>query len=258
MDVRIEAFETLGSTNTEALARARAGERGPLWISAIQQTAGRGRRGRTWISPPGNLHATLLLTDPAAPDRAAELSFVAGLAVHDALLAASPDLAGRLSLKWPNDVLRAGAKVAGILIEGEGSGQDLAVAIGIGVNCSHHPSETPYPAADLAAAVTPHLLLGTLCRTMDARLAQWDRGHGFAGIRGDWLGRAAGVGKPMRVVIGDQECTGVFDGIDDRGRLLLRQPGAPTQRIAAGDVFPLVPPAGHATPAQNAVSVRGA
>jgi BirA family biotin operon repressor/biotin-[acetyl-CoA-carboxylase] ligase len=254
MDVRIEAFDTLGSTNTEALTRARAGERGPLWISAKQQTAGRGRHGRAWVSPAGNLHATLLLTDPAPAGRAAELSFVAALAVHDALLEAVPDLVGRLLLKWPNDVLREGAKVAGILIEGEGSAGGIAVAVGIGVNCLHHPSGTSYPAADLAGAVAPHLLLRILSRTMATRIAQWDRGHGFAAIRLDWLARAAGLGKPMRVVVGDEERTGVFDGIDDSGRLLLRQVDAPTQRIAAGDVFPLAPPARDAT----SVPSRGA
>jgi BirA family transcriptional regulator, biotin operon repressor / biotin---[acetyl-CoA-carboxylase] ligase len=257
-DAPIEAFDSLGSTNTEALARARAGEHGPLWISAKQQTAGRGRRGRTWISPPGNLYATLLLSDPGPPARAAELSFVAGLAVHDALSDLVPDLAGRLSLKWPNDVLRDGAKVAGILIEGERIGSGIAVAIGIGVNCSHHPADTSYPAADLAGAVAPHHLLRILCRTMTERVAQWDRGHGFAVIRLDWLGRTAGLGQPIRVVSGEEERAGVFDGLDDTGHLLLRHVDGTTQRIAAGDVFPLAQPIGRAAPSQSSVSARGA
>jgi BirA family biotin operon repressor/biotin-[acetyl-CoA-carboxylase] ligase len=258
MDVRIEVFDTLGSTNTEALARARVGERGPLWITARQQTAGRGRRGRTWFSPPGNLYATLLLTDPAPSARAAELSFVAGLAVHDALLESIPGLPGHLSLKWPNDVLHDGAKVAGILIEGEGIASGIAVAIGVGVNCSHHPSETSYPAADFAGAAVPHILLRILGRTMAARLAQWDCGHDFAGIRRDWLARTTGLGQPMRVAVGEDERTGVFDGLDETGHLLLREVDGSTQRIAAGDVFPLASPSGDAISSQSPIPAQGA
>ena len=153
--VGLIACETIGSTNAEALSYARAGEKGPLWITAREQTAGRGRRGRTWVSQRGNLFATLLLTDPAPPERAAQLSFVAALAVHDAIAAQAPALARRLAFKWPNDVLLArvpakwtpvrrqghapmddsgtpadsagtggvleSAKVAGILIEAEGT-----------------------------------------------------------------------------------------------------------------------------------------
>src|SRR5262249_16691285 len=115
--VGLIACETVGSTNSEALAYARAGERGPLWITARAQTAGRGRRGRSWVSEPGTLFATLLLTDPAQPERAAQLSFVAALALHDAITTVAPTLAPRLALKWPNDVLCDGAKLAGILIE---------------------------------------------------------------------------------------------------------------------------------------------
>ena len=102
-----------------------------------QQTAGRGRRGRSWVSPPGNLHATLLLTDPAPAAAAPQLGFVAGLALHDAAAAAAPGLRLALALKWPNDLLCSERKIAGILIEGEGD--PVAVAIGIGVNCRHHP-----------------------------------------------------------------------------------------------------------------------
>jgi BirA family biotin operon repressor/biotin-[acetyl-CoA-carboxylase] ligase len=247
-DARIEAFDTLGSTNTEALARARAGERGPLWIAAQQQTAGRGRRGRAWISPPGNLHGTLLLTDPAPAARAAELSFVAALALYDALLETIPDLTARVSLKWPNDVLCDGAKVAGILIEGEAIGSGLAVAIGIGVNCLQHPADTPYPAADLAGAVAAHHLLRILCRTMAARIGEWDAGRGFAAIRSDWLRHAAGFGEPIRVVVGEAELAGRFDGLDASGHLLLGLADGTTQRIPAGDVFPLSIP-GRAVPA---------
>ena len=238
--VRVETFGSLGSTNAQALARARAGEPGPLWIVARQQTAGRGRRGRTWVSEPGNLYATLLLTDPSPPSRAAELSFVAALALFDAVADIAPGLAARLSLKWPNDLLLDGAKLAGILVEGE-SGPPLAAAIGIGVNCAHHPS-VAYPAIDLAAAgfpTPPEHLLAVLSPTMLARLAQWDRGNGFAGIRADWLRHATGIGGHIRVAVGTEEAVGRFADLDAAGHLVLALPDGTTRTIAAGDVFPV-------------------
>ena len=238
---RIETFEALGSTNEEALARARHGERGSMWISARRQTAGRGRRGRSWVSETGNLYASLLLTDPCPADRAAELSFVAALAVHDAIVEVAPALGPRLTLKWPNDVLIDGAKVAGILVEGESIGGALAVAIGIGVNCASHPAETSYPATDLAAAggaVTTDSLLSALARTTTARLAQWDRSTGFASIRADWLKRAGGLGGDIRIVVGAREAAGRFETLDERGRLVLRRADGSTEVLGAGEVFP--------------------
>jgi BirA family biotin operon repressor/biotin-[acetyl-CoA-carboxylase] ligase len=251
--VRLEAHEALGSTNEAALARARAGERGPLWITASRQTAGRGRRGRAWVSAPGNLYATLLLTDPSPPHRAAELSFVAALAVHDAIVAlpsaapVPPAALPRIGIKWPNDVLIDDAKCAGILIEGEGAGTaPLAVAVGIGVNCAHHPPDLAFPATHLAAlglAVDPAGLFEVLSRTMLERLAQWDRGRGFAAIRADWLQRAAGLGGTVRVLVGDRELEGRFETLDGTGCLVLLLADGTTQAIAAGDVFPLAQPA---------------
>jgi BirA family transcriptional regulator, biotin operon repressor / biotin---[acetyl-CoA-carboxylase] ligase len=252
-----EVFDTLESTNTEALARARAGTPGPLWIAARRQTAGRGRRGRTWVSEPGNLYATLLLTEAGPPARVAELSFAAALAVHDAVLQAVPALAGRLSLKWPNDVLLDGAKVAGILIEGETIEGAVAAAIGIGVNCAHHPGGTAYPATDLAGAVPPDGLLAILSRTMTDRIAQWDRGRGFAAIPLDWLSRAASLGEPVRVTVGAEERAGRFDGLDEAGHLLLTLVDGTTQRIAAGDVFPMATPSGRAERTEAPISVEG-
>src|SRR5437016_6850797 len=116
--VRHVAHEVLGSTNVEALHLARQGEHGPLWITADRQTAGRGRRGRAWVSPPGNLYASLLLREPAQPRRAAEICFIAALALSDAIFEIAPRAAAALALKWPNDVLVDGAKTAGILVEG--------------------------------------------------------------------------------------------------------------------------------------------
>jgi BirA family biotin operon repressor/biotin-[acetyl-CoA-carboxylase] ligase len=237
--VRHLRFATLGSTNAEALARARAGERGPLWISAEAQTGGRGRRGKSWVSPPGNLYATLLLTDPSPPALAPQLSFVAGLAVHDAVCACAPNLAPRL--KWPNDLLLDGRKLSGMLIEAE-SQPRFSLAIGIGVNCVSHPTDTGYGATDLQAnnvAVAAQDLLLRLAAAMNARLTQWGAGSGFAAIRSDWLDRAANLGETIMVRLPEREITGIFEGIDADGRLLLATPDKTTETVAAGDVFTL-------------------
>ena len=238
--VRHIAYETLGSTNAEALARARVGERGPLWISARSQSAGRGRRGSTWVSAPGNLYATLLLSEPSTPELAPQLSFVAALTLHDAIGECAPQTGPLLKMKWPNDLLLNGAKLAGILIEGE-SDPKFSVAIGIGVNCAAHPSDTAFPATDLAAAgalVTPAQVLAVLSAAMMKRIKQWQRGQGFAGIRADWLKHAAGLGQNIRVRLPERELSGRFEGLDEAGRLLLLGPGG-TTTVTAGEVFGL-------------------
>jgi BirA family biotin operon repressor/biotin-[acetyl-CoA-carboxylase] ligase len=239
--VRHERYETLGSTNAEALVRARAGVRGPLWITAEAQSGGRGRRGKSWVSPPGNLYATLLLTEPSPPALAPQLSFVAGLAVHDAVAACAPGLAPKLRLKWPNDVLLDGRKLSGMLIEAE-SQPRFSLAIGIGVNCVSHPLDTGYGATDLQANNVPIAAQGLLPRlaaAMSARVEQWAAGAGFATIRSDWLARAASLGETILVRLPERELTGIFEGIDADGRLLLVTPDKTTETIAAGDIFAL-------------------
>jgi BirA family transcriptional regulator, biotin operon repressor / biotin---[acetyl-CoA-carboxylase] ligase len=237
---RLSAHDTLPSTNSEALTLARDGDNGPLWITARQQTAGRGRRGREWISTAGNFYGTLLLCNPALPESAPELSFVTGLAVHDAIVDCAPILREKLTLKWPNDILCAGQKLAGILIESEMTKTRLAVAVGIGVNCMHHPVQTEFPATDLASAgatVPADDLFSALSGAMLRRIEQW-RG-GFKSVRGDWLERAAGRGDEMRVRLPDREFIGRFETLDERGRLLLRLADGALQTITAGDVFPV-------------------
>jgi BirA family biotin operon repressor/biotin-[acetyl-CoA-carboxylase] ligase len=239
--VGLTVCDTIDSTNAEALRQASRGDGGPHWITARAQTAGRGRRGRTWTSAPGNLYASLLLRDPGPPHRSAELSFVAALAVHDALTRLAPALAPRLKLKWPNDVLADGAKLAGILIEGE-SGVPVTAVVGIGVNVRHHPDATEFPATDLAALgipVTAEDVFGALSETMMERLAQWARGEGFVAVRSDWVLRAAGVGEDIRVRLPDGELKGRFADLDAAGRLVLVQEDGTTAVVAAGDVFPL-------------------
>ncbi len=238
--VRTITYETLGSTNAEALALARAGERGPLWITAKTQSAGRGRRGSAWESPPGNLYATFLLTEPSAPPDAPQLSFVAALALHDAVSFAAPQLGPLLKVKWPNDLLLGVKKLAGILIEGE-SKPVFAAAIGIGVNCVSHPPDTAYPATDLAAAsahVMPEQLFASLAAAMQQRLGQWQGGQGFASIRADWLKRAAGIGESIRVRLPERELSGRFRGLDEAGRLLVEGPDG-VASVTAGEVFGL-------------------
>lgn len=239
--VRLIAHDTLASTNAEALVRGRAGETGPLWVTAARQTAGRGRRGNVWTSEPGNLYASLLLTDAAPAAHLPELCFLAALALRDAVSAATPSLASKLKLKWPNDLLLDGAKLAGILIEAESAGDKTFVAAGIGVNCAHHPGNLAYPATSLAShgvAATPADVMHELSRTMVARLAQWDRGAGFPAIRGEWLAHAAGIGGDIHVRLPDRELTGTFETLDRTGRLMLRLPGGAIEAITVGEVFP--------------------
>jgi len=238
--VRLIAYVTLGSTNAEALARGRMGERGPLWITAARQTAGRGRRGNAWVSEPGNLYASLLTTDAAPAAHLPELCFVVALAVRDAVSAVSPALSAKLKLKWPNDLLLDGAKLAGILIEAESVGGKTIAAAGVGVNCAHSPDDLADRATSLAvydAAIMPAALMAELSRTMLARLTQWDCGARFAAIRSEWLSHAAGIGGDIHVRLAERELTGTFETLDAMGRLMLRLPGGALEAVTAGEVF---------------------
>jgi BirA family biotin operon repressor/biotin-[acetyl-CoA-carboxylase] ligase len=233
---RLIIHETIASTNTEVCALARAGERGPLWVIAKEQTAGRGRRGNSWISEPGNLYASLLLPD-VPPSRAGDLTFVAALAVYDSVAELAPNMAVPLALKWPNDVQLGNAKVAGILIEAENSW----AVIGIGINCAHHPAQIPN-VTDLNSsgiAVSLEQLFAALSKNILIRLQQWDKGNGFGTIRQEWLGACPGVGHPILVRLPTQELTGKFENIDDKGHLMLRLHNGRIETIAAGEVFGL-------------------
>jgi BirA family biotin operon repressor/biotin-[acetyl-CoA-carboxylase] ligase len=241
LGVGLIAHDEIDSTNAEALRLAGDGEHGLLWVTARSQSAGRGRRGRPWVSGLGNLYATLLVSDPSPPELAPQLSFVAALALHDALVVVAPIIGPRLDLKWPNDMLCDGAKMAGILVEGEGT-RPLSTAIGVGVNCARHPENTDYPATDLAAAgvsVTPEQLFRALSAAMVLRLQQWDRGKNFGAVRADWLARSSGLDREIRVRLAEGEVTGRFESLDAAGRLILRVPNGGTETISAGDVMPL-------------------
>jgi len=248
--VRLESLGTTGSTNAEARSRAQQGDRGPLWITAAAQTQGRGRQGRNWISPPGNLYASLLLRDPSPFEHAPQLAFVAALALRDAIALEAKTLAPQLKFKWPNDLLLDGRKCAGILIEGEATPdreakKHFTVIIGIGINCSNHPStgdgKTGFPATDLrahGAAMTPEQLFARLSATMCRRIAQWDRGRGFPVIVDNWLSHTRGIGEPISVRNGEVEMRGRFVGLDQSGRLMLEVGDGGIKTISAGDVFP--------------------
>lgn len=250
---RLEAHETVASTNALALERARTGDTGWLWVVASNQRSGRGRRGRAWATPPGNLAATLLVTDVHELGAAATLGFVAGLALADALCAIEPEMrapigvddaklpgGGRLELKWPNDVLVGGAKLAGILLEtavlAEGR---YAVAVGIGVNVASSPGETPYPATslrELGAASDAARLFLALSDAWVANSIVWDGGRGAGQIRRRWLEHAAGLGSEVAVRHEGGVVRGVFETIDTECRFVIRREDGTRLAISAGDV----------------------
>jgi BirA family biotin operon repressor/biotin-[acetyl-CoA-carboxylase] ligase len=255
---RLAAYESIGSTSAEAGARGEAGDPGPRWIVAGEQTAGHGRRGRPWRTARGNLAASLLLVLPQPNPLAATLGFVAGVAVVEAIRScaspsiplrgeaesarsAEPGEGPRLALKWPNDILLNGAKAAGILLEST-SGRDgrANIIVGIGMNVQEAPRDTPYPATSLREAGASEIDAGTLFTALsdawvnEARL--WDEGRGFAAVRARWLERAAGLGAPISVRSGAELVSGGFETIDEQGMLIVRTATGAVRRIAAGDV----------------------
>ena len=217
---------------------AREGENGPLWVIAREQIGGRGRHGRVWHSPPGNLYATLLLVDPCTPDVAPQLGFVAGVALADA----ANELVGRdvVKLKWPNDLLHDGAKLSGILLEATRRNDGAFVCvIGIGVNCASYPTGLPYAAAHLSEtagrAISPDELHRLLDRAMVSWLARWDRGRNFAVVRDAWLAHAAHLHRPVTAVVAGRTVEGRFETIDETGRLIVATATGPVT-VDAGDV----------------------
>jgi BirA family transcriptional regulator, biotin operon repressor / biotin---[acetyl-CoA-carboxylase] ligase len=234
---RLLELAEVDSTNEEARRRAASGEPGPLWIAAARQTKGRGRRGRVWSAPPGNLSATLLIRPHRPAAACAQLSFVAALAAAEMLARHLPGVA----LKWPNDVLVNGRKIAGILLESESGPQGIAwLAIGIGVNLKAFPDDTELPATAVAAlghpAPSPQDALLDLADAFAKWYEAW-RADGFVPIREAWLSRAHGLGSRIRVRLTREELTGVFRDIDEDGALVLGLPGGVTRAIAAGEVF---------------------
>ncbi|HEY0419871.1 MAG TPA: biotin--[acetyl-CoA-carboxylase] ligase [Acetobacteraceae bacterium] len=225
--------ESIGSTSIEAARLAREGAPHGTVVCAREQTAGRGRLGRRWVSPPGNLYASFVLRPAIPAMRAAEIGFVAALAVADVVDSCLP---GRARLKWPNDVLVNGAKISGILAERLG-GEAAAVVLGIGINVAFAPGGLPYAATCLrsaGAAVTVEDTLAALCHALRRRVAEWER-DGFAAIRAGWLARAHPPGTVLRVSLGLGVVECRFLGLDEDGALLAEDEHGP-RRIVSGDV----------------------
>lgn len=231
------------STNAHALREAPALQ-GPAWFLGLEQTAGRGRRARAWASPRGNFYGTLLLFPKERADQVALRSFAAALALREAM-ASLTGLPEGFALKWPNDVLLNGSKVAGILLEASSSGAGVqALAIGIGVNLIAHPDPSmiepgALPAVSLLSEtglrITPEGFLDALAPAY----ARWEAlftAQGFAPLRAEWLAHAARIGETIRARTGKDTFHGVFETIDSQGNLILATASGP-MAIPAAEVF---------------------
>ncbi|MGK7653360.1 biotin--[acetyl-CoA-carboxylase] ligase [Roseovarius sp. B08] len=236
-------LDEVDSTNAEA-ARIAASLQGPEWILARHQTAARGRRGRAWANPAGNFAATLVMRPTESPDQVALRSFVASLALYDAFVAATGRPDG-FSLKWPNDVLLNGGKLAGILLESAGAGSGLShFAIGIGVNLKTAPAgDAVEPGAlrpvsllsEAGVEVDPEAFLDLLAPAYAELEAQFVT-YGFAPIRAAWMDRAAKLGDVITARTGRAELTGTFETVDADGNLVLTDAKS-RHVIPAADVF---------------------
>ena len=234
---KLVSFDSIGSTNAEGLVRANAGEEGPLWLVTDQQTSGRGRRNREWISPRGNLAASVLEVVAVQPAVAATLGFAAGVALTEALRS----FFVQAEVKWPNDVLLRGAKLSGILLEAENIGEGrMAVVTGIGVNVVGAPQDVPYAAislADAGFALSARQLFARLSDRWAEARRLWDDGRGMPKLRAKWLTYAVGVGGPVTIQLGGRTVTGTFETIDDGGHLIVLTSDGQRMPIASGDVF---------------------
>jgi BirA family biotin operon repressor/biotin-[acetyl-CoA-carboxylase] ligase len=235
---RRKDYAELDSTNEEACRLAEAGETGPLWLMAARQTAGRGRRGRAWDSGEGNLAATLLVWPEASQTVTGQLSFAVALAAAETIQHFAPTAA--VTVKWPNDVLAEGRKIAGILLEGGPHKDNKAwLAIGIGINLARHPEGTAFPATSLPQLGLAPPSCDQALRLLAARFAHWYDAWmetGFETLRTAWLRRASGLGAPITAQLPHETRAGVFEGIDASGALLLREETG-VRAIAAGEVF---------------------
>ncbi|HEY0623668.1 biotin--[acetyl-CoA-carboxylase] ligase [Sphingomonas sp.] len=229
----IRAVAETGSTNADMLALASAGAAEGSWLRAERQTGGKGRQGRAWDSPPGNLYASTLVRLRPADPPAATLALVAAVALEEAVRVFLPSGA---TIKWPNDLLISGSKLSGILLERAGD----AIVIGTGVNLAHHPGLPDRPTTSLAAhgaPVGPATFLGALADTFARWLARW-RQEGLDPVRQRWLDRAHAPGTALTARLPDGEAVdGLFDGLTGDGALILRLASRARRVIHAGDVF---------------------
>lgn len=239
---RLVSFDSIGSTNDEAKRLARGGGPEGTLVWALEQTAGRGRRGRTWVSPRGNLYVSLILRPDCSASRAAQLGFVAALAVGGALGAILPRVE-LLAYKWPNDVLINDRKVAGVLLETEldAAGMPRFLVAGVGVNLACSPQDTEFPATSVVeeglGTIAPEVMLEEFVQHFQSWEIRW-RAEGFAPVRAAWLAAAAiSRGEPILVRLETATQHGRFLDLDERGVLVLDDAGE-RRCISAGDVFP--------------------
>jgi BirA family biotin operon repressor/biotin-[acetyl-CoA-carboxylase] ligase len=222
------------------LAEQGAGDKTLVW--ALAQAGGRGRRGRAWVSPPGNVYSSLLLRPrKLMPSQGTELSFLTAVAVAEALAGFLP-ASRHVACKWPNDILIDDAKCAGILLESLSGTDGLVrwIVVGVGINVASAPAGTEYPATSLAShGVHADIaaVLEAYIHRFAAWLPRWEE-EGFAPLRAAWLGCAKGLGRPIRVRLDDRVIEGVFESIDESGALVLTKADGTFERILAGDVFP--------------------
>ena len=238
---RTIVLDEVGSTNTEAFARAAAGDPGPLWVVARRQTGGKGRSGRSWASEPGNLFATLMQRFRCPPAVLNQLSLLSGLASLDAIAAvAKPKGLPGLRLKWPNDVLIGDAKCVGILSESQqGAYGEVIVVMGIGINIASHPENIGRPTTSLHAQgvqATPEEVHAALAERTAYWIDLWREGANFEALRRGWLMRAGAIGEAMTVNSGSTRVSGTFMGLDATGALLLRDNIGQQRVITFGDV----------------------
>jgi len=235
------AHASIDSTNEEAKRLAAAGAASGTLVWAREQTAGRGRRGRGWVSPVGNLYLSLLLRPGCAPAVACQVNFVTSVALAEAIAEFLP-VGKVVALKWPNDVLVGGAKVSGILLEASAAADGSVewLVVGVGVNIAAAPKGTPYPATGLAregaSDASVEAVLTAFARRFEAAYEAWQE-QGFAPVRARWLAGAHGLGEPIEVRLERETLHGRFADLDAAGTLALDMADGRRRHIAAGDLF---------------------
>lgn len=251
---RLNGYDTIGSTSTEAARAATSGDAGDVWFCALKQTEGRGRRGRVWETASGNLAASLLVIPDCDPAISATLGFVAGVAMNRALRQVVPDAvlkqgidgadahggSARIALKWPNDVLADGAKLSGILLEAQKRPDGgMAVVIGMGVNVVAAPEGLPYPATSLRQLgydISAETVFAALSDAWVDTVEVWNSGRGIPDVLSLWRDAAAGIGAEVAVQRDGEVVRGIFETIDEAGRLIVRANDNRRIAITAGDV----------------------
>jgi BirA family transcriptional regulator, biotin operon repressor / biotin---[acetyl-CoA-carboxylase] ligase len=234
-------LDDVDSTNTVCMQKARDGDPGLLWVTARRQLSGRGRRGRAWVSEPGNLYASLLLIDPCDPSDLGSLPMVVALALYGAIVAEMPFAADRVTIKWPNDILVDGKKISGLLVETErlADGRQ-AVVIGCGINIVHKPEQPLYPTTSLSEAgssASPESLFAHLMLSFSETLELWAGGANLTAVVAAWRQHVQGIGQPIVVNLPDRSISGIFKDVDDSGLLILLLTSGEIMRVASGDVF---------------------